>query len=158
MRCNTLAVAVFLLLPATTWANDEHHDHHGMAKEAASSGDPPIEITINPEERVSVVLSGALPKPAPCGTNVDLPVKIVNLAFVTAQLEAQFVGAAPAGATLDFHPEPLRGVPEEFRSLHITLTNPGLTDLTIAFKAHNVSPDLGGRDRVHLLLRCLQSH
>jgi hypothetical protein len=29
-----------------------------------------------------------------------------------------------------------------------------VTDLTIAFKAHNEVPDLGGRDRVHFLMRC----
>jgi hypothetical protein len=49
----------------------------------------------------------------------------------------------------------LQGVPEELRMLHLTLTKPGVTNLTIAFKAHNEIPDLGGRDRVHFLLRCI---
>ena len=78
--------------------------------------------------------------------------------FVTAQLEAELVGEIPPGVTIDYHPEPLRGVPQELRKLRITLTKPGLTDLTIAFGAHNEIPDLGGRDRVHFLLSCLQSH
>ena len=64
------------------------------------------------------------------------------------------MGNTPAGVTLDFHPEPLKGVPEELRNLRITLTKPGLTDLTVAFRVHNEVPDLGGRDRVHFLFRC----
>jgi hypothetical protein len=147
-------MAAVLLLPALTCADDEHHGHHKMEMEAASPNDPPLKITINPEARVSVALAGALPPSAPCGMAADLSVKIVNQGFVTAQLEAELVGDVPAGVTLDFHPEPLKGVPEELRKLRITLTKPGLTDLTIAFKAHNEIPDLGGRDRVHFLMRC----
>jgi hypothetical protein len=82
-----------------------------------------------------------------------LPVLVVNQGFVTAQLEAELVDA-PAGVTLEFHPDPLKGVPEELRKLQITLTKPGTTDLTVAFKAHNEIPDLGGRDRIHFLMRC----
>lgn len=125
--------------------------------EAASPNDPPIKITINPEARVSVGLAGTLPPPVLCGTTTDLPLRIVNQGFVTASVEASLVGDAPAGVTLYFRPEPLRGVPEELRKLHITLTKPGLTDLTIAFRAHNEIPDLGGRDRIHFLMHCLQN-
>jgi hypothetical protein len=145
-----------LILPAVVCGqDDEHLHHHAMA--ATSEHDPPIKITINPEERVSVVLAGALPQPAPCGSVIDLPVKIVNQGFVTARLEAQLIGETPAGVYLDFHSEPLKGVPEESRQLHIMLTKPGLTDLTVSFKAHDVIPDLGGRDRVHFLISCLEA-
>ena len=43
------------------------------------------------------------------------------------------------------------------RTLHITLARPGPTDLTIAIRARNEIPDLGGRDRVHFLMRCVQA-
>ena len=72
------------------------------------------------------------------------------------QLEAELVDDVPPGVKLDFHPVPLKGVPEELRVLRITLTQAGPVDLTIAFRAHNVVPDLGGRDRVHFLMRCLR--
>lgn len=148
MRPPSFAVAV--ILPALAIAGGEHvHDT------SVSANDPPIKITINPEARVSVTLAGALPPSAPCGTAADLSVKIVNQGFVTAQLEAELVGDAPAGVTINFHREPLTGVPEELRKLRITLTKPGPTDLTIAFKAHNEIPDLGGRDRIHFLMHCL---
>jgi hypothetical protein len=102
-----------------------------------------------------VKLAGALPPPAPCGTAIDVVVKIVNQAFVTSSLEAVLVDGAPAGTQLDFHPGPLSGVREELRLLRIRLTTPGLTDLTISFIAHDEIPDLGGRDRVHFLMSCL---
>jgi hypothetical protein len=119
-----------------------------------SSSEAPIEITINPEARISAVLVAGLRPPVACGTAADLPVKVVNNAFVTARLEARWVGDVPPGVTLDFQPEPLTGAPEETRTLRLTLTKAGMTDLTIAFKAHNQIPDLGGRDRVHVLMRC----
>jgi hypothetical protein len=143
-------IAAVLLLPVLVGAEDDSHVHEHMALPA----DPPIIITINPEARVSVTLAGALPPPAACGTAADLVVAIVNQGFVTAQLEAELVDA-PSGVTLDFHPDPLKGGPEEFRKLHITLTKPGTTDVTVAFRAHNEIHDLGGRDRVHFLLHCL---
>ncbi|HEY2685978.1 MAG TPA: hypothetical protein VGI93_20885 [Steroidobacteraceae bacterium] len=115
---------------------------------------PSIKIDINPEARVSATLSGALPPPVLCGTPAVLSVKIVNRGFVTAALEAEFVGQFE-GALLDFHPQPLKGVPNELRTLRITLMKPGPVDLTIAFKAHNEIPDLGGRDRIHFLMGCL---
>lgn len=156
---DVLAIALFIALPVLIFAQaDGHtHDHHKEA-ETVSASDPHIKITINPEARVSVLLASALRRPAPCGTASDFRVKILNQGFVTSRLEAEFVGDVPAGVSLDFHPTPLKGAREEFRNLRITLTKPGPTDLTIAFRAHNETPDLGGRDRVHFLMHCLQVH
>jgi hypothetical protein len=150
-RRGLCVVAAMLASSSSALAEEQHH--HGGAM--VMLGDPPITITINPEARVSVALAGALPPPARCGTPAELAIKIVNQGFVTSRLEAAFVGDPPEGATLDFHPAPLTGVPQELRVIHITLSKPVLTDLTIAFKARNEAPDLGGRDRVHFLMRCL---
>jgi len=114
----------------------------------------PVEITINPEARVSVSVTGSLPPSVLCGTAVVIPIEILNQGFVTSRLEAQFVDDPPAGANLEFNPEPLKGVTEEMRSMRITLAKPGSTDLTISFRAHNEPPDLGGRDRIHFLVNC----
>jgi hypothetical protein len=143
-----LTLAAALALPALTFAAGDH-----VHADAALPNDPAIKITINPEARVSVALVGALPSPFSCGTAANLPVKVVNQGFVTARLEAGLVGD-PAGVTLDFDPRPLTGISDELRMLRITLTHSGPTDITIAFKAHNGTPDLGGRDRIHFLIRC----
>ena len=157
MRGILAITAMFLLTVFACVDGDPHmHDHPIRGVSAASPGDPPIAITINPEARVSATLAGTLPPPVPCGTPAELAVKVVNQGFVTAPLEAVLAGNVPEGATIDFRPEPLSGAPEELRSLRIVLTHPGVTDLTISFKARNEIPDLGGRDRIHFLLRCLK--
>ena len=148
-------LAVMLLAPGLVLAqgHEAMGEHHHMP--AAASSDAAIVITINPEARVSVALGGVLPAPGRCGMPAELSVRVDNQGFVTSRLEAAFVGEPPAGATLDFRPEPLTGARRETRAMRITLTKPGLTDLTIAFRARNEAPDLGERDRVHFLMRCL---
>lgn len=128
------------------------HDHASMA--AAASDSAAIQVTINPEARVSASMSGRLPPPGPCGTPTDLRIRIVNQAFVTAALEADLVGNAPPEVAMEFEPAPLTGAREEFRLLRLTLARPGSTDVTIAFRARRHEPDLAGRNRVHFLLRC----
>lgn len=140
--------ALFIAVPASTFVK---------AQNEAAPQEAPIQITINPEARVSVALAGVLPQPVPCGTPADFSVKILNQGFITSRLEAEIVGDTPAGVSLDFHPAPLRGVHEEFRHLRITLTRPDPADLTITFRAHNEVPDLGGRDRVHFVMHCVQT-
>ena len=153
MRCAYVMAALFVFPALADAVDDEYlHDHHKL--EAVSPRDPPIKLTINSEARVSVVMAGELPPPALCGTAVDVAVRILNRGFVTAPLEADWVGDAPPGATLEFRLEPLKGVSQELRTLKITLSHPGPLDLTIAFKAHHDLPDLGGRDRVHFLMSC----
>ena len=144
-------------LVASVWATSAavHAQTHEHARESVSPTDPPITITINPEARVSVTLGGALPPPVACGIAADLRVRIINQGSVTSRLEAQFIGNTPAGAKLTVDPRPLQGAPEELRDLRITLTTPGPTDLTVSFRTHNNTPDLGDRDRVHFLMSCL---
>ena len=143
---NIVLGALFIAVPAFTFVK---------AQNKAVPQEAPIQITINPEARVSVALAGSLPHPVPCGTAADFSVKILNQGFITSRLEAEFVGDAPAGVNLDFHSEPLKGVREEFRHLRITLTKPDPTDLTIAFRAHDEVADLGGRDRIHFVMHCV---
>jgi hypothetical protein len=130
------------------------HLHALDVIEEDRSTDAPIKITINPEARVSVSRSGELPPPAACGSAIELPVAIVNQAFLTAPLEATLLGNSPPGVRLQFPPDPLKGIREEIRILRVTISGPEATDLTISFRARNDIPDLGGRDRIHLLLRC----
>ena len=155
MRCIILALVAALALALPGYSDDDGRAHGIAVVGAASTGDAPIKITINPEGRVSATIEGALPSSAPRGVPIVISIGIVNQGFVTARLEAQLVGNPPAEATLDFHPEALKGVPHETRTLRITLTSRAPTDMTIAFRLHDEVPDLGGRDRIHLLMRGL---
>src|SRR3954454_7191963 len=145
---NVVLFALFIAVPAFTFMK---------AEDSAASQEAPIQIIINPEARVSVSLAGSLPHFVPCGTPTDFAVKIMNQGFVTSRLEAELVGVTPAGVNLNFHPAPLTGVREELRHLRITLTRPDPIDLTIAFSSHNEVRDVGGRDRIHFVMPCVQS-
>jgi hypothetical protein len=121
----------------------------------AAAAEAPIVVTINPEGRVSVRLDAAIPSSVRPGTPVAWPVRVINQGYVTGVLLAELVGDPAPGAILDFNPERLKGSPLEMRTLRITLTRAAPTDLTLAFRLKNESPDLGGRDRVHVLIRPL---
>ena len=145
----------YILAPcwiALAHAQEHGHEHPQMHKTA--SNNPLITITINPEARVSVMRTGDPPPSASCGTALELPVKLLNQAFVTFSLEATLVDSIPNVAAIEFPVEPLVGTREESRVLRLTLRKPGDADVTISFHAKNDVPDLGGRDRVHLLLHC----
>jgi hypothetical protein len=153
VRLRAAGLCAAAMLAASAVAPAQEHHHHDAGAPAAS--DPPITITLNPEARVSVARAGALPPPAKCGTPAELAIRIVNQGNFTLRLEASLADP-PADATLHFAPAPLTGAPKEMRALHITLSTPGTHDLTITFKARHEAPDLGGRDRVHFLMRCFR--
>jgi hypothetical protein len=153
------AIALAALASASVQAQEQNHkrddhQHHEHTAEASVPKDAPIKITINPEVRVSVSRGGDLPPPAACGRPIDLPVQIANQGFLTAPLEARLVEPAPEGLHVEFSADRLMGTREEQRMLRVTLKRPGPIDITIAFRAKNDISDLGGRDRIHLLLRC----
>jgi hypothetical protein len=151
MRRLLPALAALLVLPLPGFAGDGPPPSERCSPAQAEGC--PIVVTINPEGRVSAMIMGALPPTVACGVPVELTVAVINQGFSTGKLEARLVGNPAAAATLDFHPDALKGAPLEKRSMKITLTGAAPTDLTIAFSLRNESPDLGGRDRIHMLLR-----
>lgn len=147
-----LHAAVFAFLLAQLPEPGHVHEHGG---DPVPSNDAPIKVLINPEARVSVSRNDRVPLPtAACGQVMSVPVTIVNQAFLTAPLEVRLVEPRPRGVALAFSPQPLLGVATEHRVLQLTLTDPELVDITVAFGTKNNIPDLGGRDRVHFLLQC----
>jgi hypothetical protein len=82
---------------------------------------------------------------------MEIPVKTVNHGFVTAPLEASLVDQLPPGVRAELSPELLKGIAEERRTLRVTLTKAGPTDIAVSFRARNDIPNLGGRDRVSFL-------
>jgi hypothetical protein len=153
MRAVVTLTALFVgVTVATAGYGLYAHLHHD--KEAVAQIEAPIEIKINPESRVSASITGPWPPPARCGTAASIPLEILNQGFLTARLEAQLADVPPRGVSLELQPEPLTGVAEETRVLKITMAQPGPADVTIAFKAHDGASDLGGRDRIHVLMQC----
>lgn len=150
MRFAQFVTIFFLITPL--WSDAQNHLSHGGKPEDTA----PITITINPESRVSVVLSGPLPAPTQCGVPTAIPVKIINQSFSTLRLEASLIGDSPSSeVAIDFHPRPLDGAPEESRSLSVRLSHPGPVDITLSFGARHVAHDLGGRDQIHFMMDCL---
>jgi hypothetical protein len=145
---------VVTIFVGTVLAQAQGHlpDHHTSESSLPSAA--AIKIVINPETRVSVYRGNNIPGEAICGRPLPLLVKIVNQSFMTAPLKASLVGSVPDGVRVDFPAEPLKGTREEYRILRIMLTQRAPVDVTIAFRAEKDIPDLGGRDRIHLLLKC----
>lgn len=142
---------LLLFVPLGSSAQERMHEHGKPVNTA------PITITINPESRVSVILSGPLPAPVQCGSLTTLPINIFNQSFATVRLEARLVSSpSSSGATIEFRPAPLRGTPEEFRSLGIKLAEAGPVDITLSFGAQHVAHDLGGRDQIHFVTHCFR--
>ena len=83
--------ALFIAVPVLTFVKAENK----IAPQEA-----PIQITINPEARVSVALTGTLPASGSLRSAADFSVKILNQGFITSRLEAEFVGDTPAGVNL----------------------------------------------------------
>jgi len=152
MRSARFITTLLLLIPL--WSDAQDHAHPD--KKPANTA--PITITINPESRVSATVSGPFPASVQCGSLTNIPIGIMNQSFSTLRLEASLVGDSPSsGVTIDFHPESLKGTPEESLSLGIMLSRPGPVDITISFGARRVAHDLGGRDRIHFMMRCVPS-
>jgi len=147
-------MAVAILLPLVTRAAEHQHVHDLPAADVAAATEAMIVVTVNPEARVSAELAGVWPPRIACGKPVELPLKILNQAFLTSRLEVRLVGQSPAGVALELDRTPLSGAPEEMRTLRITVPTAKTVDVTVAFRAPAEIPDLGGRDRVHFVLRC----
>ena len=160
MRAAIVGIAMACFATAVFASQGEVHVGQHVPKKAgavSSAEAAPITLTINPEARVSVAMTGPIPPAVPCGSALELPVRVVNQGFVTAPLEATLVGNVPADVAVNLDAEPLKGVAEEVRVLRVTSRKPGQTDLTVAFRARNEIPDIGGRDRVHFLVECRES-
>lgn len=153
MQRASISIAASLLCFGA-WAGGEDHAHHHDPTGVLAANAAPLNVTINPEARITVKRGGALPAPSPCGIPAEIAVKIINQALITSRLKAELVGSTPAGVELEFPTEPLKGVAEETRPLRVTLADPAPVDLTIVFRAENQIPNFGGTDRTHFVMHC----
>jgi hypothetical protein len=146
MRRSLLALFATLAWVVTCGA-----DQAGSVPAAA----PAIVVTINPEGRVSVVTRGELPASVAHGVPFAIGMEIINQGYITGRLEASLAGNPPAGTSLGLDDSPLKGAPHETRTLQVTLARAGSADLTIVFKLRSEVPDLGGLDRIHMLVHAV---
>ena len=156
MRKALLALGGLVLLSFTSAAAQDMsgHDMPGMNMgPARDDSGAQIIVTVNPEARVSAVLTSPQPAAAVCGAPVDLSVKVLNQAGITAPLKARLVDP-PAGVAMTLEGAPLSGRPQDRLTLQLVSRRREATDLTIAFSFTGDAGDLADRDRVHLLLRC----
>jgi hypothetical protein len=131
------------------------HDGHSHRHEAEAVSDAQIVITINPEARVSAAVNAPLPKPPACGSVIELEIKIINQGFVTAPVRASIIGSGSRLVELHMDAAKLSGNREDTRKLHLIPFGEDVADITVAFSIDNNVGDLGGRDRVSLLVRCV---
>jgi hypothetical protein len=124
------------------------------SKQAPLGDETAVTVTINPEARVSAILTGTIPPPPHCGAPLILPVRIVNKGFVTSQLQTRLVADSPAGIALYFDAAPLLGAAMETRELRIVPVSQASADVTIAFYALDDTTTAQSGNSVHLLIRC----
>ena len=143
--------ALLLLVLGSASAIAQDHAHH---HESLPPGNAQIVVSINPEARVSAVLAAPLPAPSACGSATELKIKVINQGFITAPLRASIVGDGASRVSLHMESAKLSGNAEDHRTLHLIPLGSDPVDVTIAFSIDKNIGDLGGRDRVHFVVRC----
>lgn len=127
----------------------------GAADSLENTGDAPIVVTINAEARVSAAIGTPLPPPPQCGASYRIKINVINQGFVTAPLRVALVGDGGRYVSISADDTKLSGAPEETRMLQLTPKVSAPIDVTLAFSVADSIGDLAGRDRLHLLVRCV---
>lgn len=114
----------------------------------------PIEISINPEARVSVKRTAAMVPDLSCDKPSPWLVRVVNQGFVTSSLNV-FTDdqSIEKLAAIEIGKKRLTGSAVEYRILSMKLSSQPV-GATLRFNAGNDTYDLGNRSRLSLLLRC----
>ena len=129
--------------------SDALHGDHAIAH--LSANEAVIEVTINPEARVSIKRTDA-PLPTPqCGQSGAWIIRIVNQGFVTAGLTFH---ASTDSIKLEPVTPRLTGNEVEYRWLHFVMMEERLVDMTLTVDAGRATSDIGGRAQLPLLLLC----
>ncbi|MFI8593818.1 hypothetical protein ACIGCK_05230 [Microbacterium sp. NPDC078428] len=111
-----------------------------------------VGLTINPEARVHAERRGAGVLEARAGEPLDVEVDVRNEGYVTSAVIAAVI--APAhGVQLTWSSDGLGGSLTETRTVRLIVEREGLVDIALSFRMPFEPPDLGGRDRVDLLVR-----
>lgn len=110
-----------------------------------------IEVTINPEARISIKRTPAPLTMPPCGKSGVWLIRIVNQGFVTAGLNVRTIESS---VSLEPAAPPLSGGAVEYRLLRYTMSEIHQSDITLTVDAGSATSDIGGRAILPLLLQC----
>jgi hypothetical protein len=114
-----------------------------------------IEVTINPEARVSARRTDAELPRMDCGVLAPILIRIANEAFVTSRVNASLRDASASRmVTIQPIQQRLVGAAVEYRVLKISLRQAGTTDVTLTFDAGPGTEDLGSRATVYFIANC----
>lgn len=113
----------------------------------------PIAVTINPEARVSAMLTGAaLGEPMRDDWH-KIDIAILNEGFVTGPLAIE---AEPAsGVLFDLPVHELTGQRRQDGAFFVCLTTVSVADVTLTFRALSAIGGLANHNTIHLLLRAV---
>jgi hypothetical protein len=114
----------------------------------------PIEITINPEARVSISRTATALPNCTLGKRELWLMRIVNQGRVSSTLNLRLLGDEERLVELEQITPQLVGASVEYRVLLLTVIAARPIDLTIAADAGPGTDDLGLRSQLVLLLRC----
>jgi hypothetical protein len=109
-----------------------------------------VQVTINPETRVSV--EALTPIGRTCGGNPPRLVRILNHGFATSTLRV--VGKPPGVGVLRLSGSRLSGARVEYRLLEVSVPMGQSVEVLATFTAGASTVDLGGRGTLPLLLTC----
>lgn len=112
-----------------------------------------IDVSINPEGRVSAHATGTAPPVGRCGEDQPLTLRIVNEGYVTAPLVVRADPTTRRDVSLT-PPAPLSGDRIEFLTARYRIHGRSPVEVTLAFSAGIATRDLGGRSLVPLILSC----
>jgi hypothetical protein len=114
-----------------------------------------IEVTINPEARVSVRRTAAPLPLFACGTAEPLLVRIVNEGHVTSSVNIRLRQEINANMVMLGRLTPrLTGATVEYRSLMMTVGTIRPVDLTLIADAGPGTDDLGLRSQLSMIVKC----
>jgi hypothetical protein len=114
-----------------------------------------IEVTINPEARVSVRRTEAPLPLFACGTPEPLLVRIVNQGRVTSNFNIRLLQETDASmVVLQPITQHLAGATVEYRLLTMTVSTVRPYDLTLIADAGPGTNDLGLRSQLSLIVKC----
>jgi hypothetical protein len=114
-----------------------------------------IEVTINPEARVSIGRTQVPLTMPQCEKSAVWLIRIVNQGFVSARLNFRILAAPPANLVILEPVTPrLTGAAVEYRALHFRVNETRQMDITLGVDAGPATSDIGERARLPVLLQC----
>lgn len=116
-------------------------------------GDAFFLIVINPEARVTITALRRLCRTVRPNESVTMTAIVQNQGFVTGPLR-MWLEPSDAPIQVMLEGAELTGLPDQHVKIHLVVAEPTVIAVEIHVRAASMTGDLGGRDRVQMLIRC----